>query len=183
MTESGPDSAEERVVFRSGGGTVWMVLTIVVCALLLGDLVVRGSLIDALLIAPWLLLLVWFVYLFVWAPRIVATPDGVSVHNVLRITRLSWSAIASITSRWQIEFRLVEELAQKPLQAWGAPTQRPSRSPKRTHPSANQLERLRIMLDEAPEAPVERTVAWDVPGLVAGAVIVVWAIISILVAL
>ncbi len=176
-------TSEERVVFRSGGGTVWMTVTLLVCALLLGDLVVRGSLGQALLIAPWLLLLVWFVYLFVWAPRIVATPDGVAVHNVLRVTRLSWSAIESITARWQIEFRLVDELGQKPLQAWGAPTQRPSRSPKRTHPSANQLERLRIMLDEAPGAPVERTVSWDVPGLVAGGAIVVWALIAILVTL
>lgn len=176
-------SASERVVFRSVGGPVWMTVTSIVCALLIGDMLIRGTLEQAVLVSPWLLLLLWFVYLFLFAPRIVATPDGVAVHNVLRVTQLSWGAIESITARWQIEFRMKEPFGDKPVQAWGAPTQRPSRSPKKEHPSSGQIERLRAMLEEAPAQAATRAIRWDVPGLVAGAVIVIWLLASIAVSL
>ena len=123
------------VCSRSVGGPVWMTVTSIVCALLIGDMLIRGTLEQAVLVSPWLLLLLWFVYLFLFAPRIVATPDGVAVHNVLRVAQLSWGAIESITARWQIEFRMKEPFGDKPAGV-GRPTQRPSRSPRSTRARA-----------------------------------------------
>lgn len=176
---SEPAGPAQRVVFRSSGATIWMWIASIVCALLAGDVLIRGSLGQAALVFPGLLALVWLVYLFLFAPCIVATPRGVRVHNVLRITDLSWGAIEQVQARWQIEFVLVPELGGKPLQAWGAPTQRPSRSAKRDHPSAAQLERLRVMRDEAEPQEPTRTLSWDMPGLIAGVVIVAWLVAAI----
>ncbi|WP_105565418.1 PH domain-containing protein [Microbacterium halophytorum] len=171
--------APERVVFRSVAGLVWMWVAAGVCVLLLGDLLIRGSLEQAGMVTPWLLALVWFVYAFLYAPRIVASPDGVEVHNVLRTTTLSWGAIESITARWQIEFRMVPAVGGKPLQAWGAPTQHRRRSTKRDHPSESQLERLRTMLEEAPRGEASRSARWDVLGVASGIVIAFWLVVAI----
>ena len=178
-----PQSPQQRLVLRSASGPVWFVVTLVVAVLLAGDLVIRGSLEQAMTATPWLLLVVWFVYAFLWAPRVIATPETVTVHNVLRATTLTWASVSEVTKRWQIEFRLVPALPGKPLQAWGAPSQKPgprSSTGRRAHASENQLERLRAILGEAredhPDQPVERTISWDVPGIVAGIVIIVWAV-------
>jgi len=155
----------------------------IVAALLMGDLLIRGSLPQLLLVAPWLLVVVWFVYVFLFAPRITATPDGVAVHNVLKTTNLSWGAVREVRARWQVEFVVSDEVGGGVLQAWGAPTQRPSRSAKREHPSATHLERLRAMLDEAEPQTAARSIAWDTAGIVAGAVVVAWLVVSIAIAL
>lgn len=174
-----PSGADERVVFRSVGGSVWMWVVSIACVLLLGDLLIRGSLEQAGMVTPWLLALAWFVYVFLYAPRIIATRDGVAVHNVLRTTTLTWGAIESITARWQIEFRLVPKFGGRPLQAWGAPTQHRRRATKRDHPSEGQLDRLRAMLEEAPRGEAVRSVGWDVFGVASGIIIAVWLVIAI----
>lgn len=160
-----------------------MWVAVIVAVLLLGDLLIRSTLDQAALVVPWLLLIVWFVYVFLHAPRIVATPAGVAVRNVLKTTYLSWGAIEAVQARWQIEFRVSEEVGGGVLQAWGAPAQRPSRAAKREHPSGAQLERLRAMLDEAEPQQATRSAAWDLAGIVAGALIAAWLIASIVITL
>lgn len=181
-----PDSTDrtggtDPYVIRAGAGVVWLVLTAAVIVLLLGDVLIRGGVSQAALIAPWPLLLVWFVYVFVWAPRVVATNDGVAIHNVLRIVHVSWAAVDEIRSRWQLEFHLVPSLDRKPVQAWGAPVQRPNRF-RRADASVTQIDRLAELRDAAPPADATVRTTWDIPAVAAGILLAAWAVASFVIA-
>jgi len=174
-------AGELRRVIRPSAGAVWLSITAVIAVGLLVDVVIRGGWIEGLLVAPWPLLLVWFLYVFLYAPHVVADEHGVAVHNILRITRIPWAAIDDIVMRWQLEFRLRPELARRPVQAWGAPRKRP---PRRSGDAPADVE-ADILLEmkanaETPGGPTRITHAWDVPALIALAVLVVWGGIALL---
>ena len=174
---------EPRRVIRPTSGAVWLAITGVAVLLLLGDVVIRGGWAQALLIAPWPLLLVWFVYVFVWAPHIAADARGVTVHNILRSTRIPWAAIDDIVLRWQIEFRLKPEFGRRPVQAWGAPARRPTRR-TREQPADREAEILLEMREGADDLTAEPRIThdWDLVGIVSFVVLAVWAAVAVAVA-
>lgn len=165
---------------RPTSGRVWLSLTVVLAVGLLIDVVIRGGWLQAVLIAPWPLALVWFVYVFVYAPHVVADETGVTVHNVLRIARVPWGAIEDIVMRWQLEIRLTQAAGGKTIQAWGVPARRP-RGRMRDQPADVEAEILREMKLNADADPSDAQVtrSWDLIGVVGLAVLVAWAAIAI----
>lgn len=164
---------------RPTSGRVWLALTGVLVVGLLIDAAIRGGWQQAALIAPWPLGLLWFIYVFVYAPHVVADEAGVTVHNILRITRVPWGAIDDIVMRWQLEVRLTAAAGGKTIQAWGVPTRRP-RGRMRDRPADVEAEILREMKLNAAAAPDDRIVrSWDLLGVVSLAVLVVWAAIAV----
>lgn len=169
-----PDATTRTI--RGNAGIVWLVVTAVVVLFLLGDVVVRGSWYEALLIAPWLLLPVWFVWVFLYAPRVTADRHGVRVRNPLRTTSVPWSAVREITLRWQTAFRLADG---REVQAWAIPAKRPNR---RTHdqPAERETEILQELHESAQGADggeVRRN--WDAPAIASLVVILAWAAVAV----
>lgn len=53
-----------------------------------------------------------------WAPTVVVDDDGVVLRNVLRSIRVSWSAIATVDTRWSLAI----STAAGRYSAWAAPS-------------------------------------------------------------
>jgi len=171
---------------RSRGGVVMLVICAVLAVVLLGDAVVRAGLGSALLLAPWVLLALWAVYVVGVASSIRLQTGGVLVQNLLRRTFAPWPRVQKIAMRWQIEITLDDG---RVLTCFGGPARsRPQRlGPGRTREDANgpaddlvAAMRKAKAAGEASDAPVRRS--WDVPALIALLVLVAWAVTAILIA-
>ncbi|GAA4767373.1 PH domain-containing protein [Microbacterium gilvum] len=168
-----PEAASRTI--RSTAGIVWLVVTGGVVLFLLVDVVVRGSATQALLIAPWLLLVVWFAWVFLASPRVTSDAHGVVVRNPLRTTAATWGAVVDITLRWQVTLELAEG---RPVQAWALAARRQGRRPVE-QPAERELELLRELRSAASPAPGTIRRTWDVPAIVALVVLLVWAGIAV----
>lgn len=172
---------------RSRGGVVMLVICAVLAVVLLGDAVIRAGLGSAMLLAPWVLLVLWAVYVAGVASSIRPQPDGVLVQNLLRRTFAPWSRVTAITMRWQIEITLDDG---RVLTCFGGPARsRPQRlGPGRVREDANgpaddlvaTMRKAKAAARGASDAPVRR--GWDVPALTALAVLLAWAVAAILIA-
>ncbi|GAA3761525.1 hypothetical protein GCM10022240_12570 [Microbacterium kribbense] len=153
---------------------------------LLGDAVIRGGLADAALLAPWPLLALWLVYVSAFASSITVDGAGVIVQNMLQIIRIPWPRVRDMQWRWQVELTLDDG---RQVRAQGGPLQgrggrrpgSPSLTPGHVRAQFDYLTRLReaaadrLRTGEVP--PVRR--GWDPVGLIALAILVVWAIAAI----
>ncbi|WP_345750948.1 hypothetical protein [Microbacterium rhizophilus] len=185
-------------VLRASTGLVWLVGVAAVALFLLGDVVVRGSWAQALLVAPWMLIPVWFVYVFLYAPHLAVDEDRVRVHNPLRTIDLPWSTVDDVVMRWQLEFHLTADAAATGVggrkgivESW-AVTHRRRRA--RLDRRAMQAERTGMSSDATLEvirglhASVGRqpgaraSASWDIPPLVAAAAIAAWCVAAVLLA-
>ncbi len=178
-------------VFRAPSATVGAIVAALVAAALLVDAGIRAGLGETLLLAPWVLLVLWFVYVLVYAPHIRTDSAGVRVHNVLRIAEFPWTAVRDIELRWQVRFRLNSGVD---VASFGGPVAgRPGRPPlrlggeRREPPAVRDMELLReqwitATQDETVDGPpaVGETPVlsrhWDIPALIALAVIAAWAV-------
>lgn len=145
-----------------------------------------------LLLAPWVLLVLWAVYVLVYAPHIRTDSSGVRVHNLLRITEFPWSAVRDIDLRWQVRFRLT---SGQEVASFGGPVAgRPARpglrfggGERREPPAVRDIQVLREQWIAATEdASESRSTAegitsihrrWDVPALIAFVVIAAGCVI------
>lgn len=180
-----------------------MIVAVVVALALLVDAAVRAGIGEMLLLAPWVLLVLWFVYVLVYAPHIRTDAVGVRVHNLLRIVEFPWNAVRDIELRWQVRFRLS---TGQDVASFGGPVAgRPGRPPvrfgggeRREPPALRDVELLReqwisatedqagpgigshvnASVDGAPTASVIRR-RWDVAALAALAAIATWAVIAV----
>lgn len=178
---------------RSRGAVALFVLCAVLAIVLLGDAVIRAGLGQALLLAPWLLLVLWAVYAIGVASHIEVRPDGVLVQNALRRTFAPWARVERIVMRWQVEITLDDGTT---VTCFGGPARmRPQRlGPGRTLEDAggqadDTVAALRRAKADAAsagaalagaDAPVRR--GWDVPAVVALLVIVVWTAAAVMIA-
>lgn len=163
-----------------------MVGAVLLALFLLGEAVVRGGWAQTLLLAPWVLLGVWVVYEISFVSIVRVRDDGVLVQNMLRRVSFGWDRVRDIDLRWQMQFTLDDDTT---ITCYGGPAQsRPRRSKMRAEDDAKAPAGLRDLADirnqwqasEAVTGPIRRM--WDAPALIALAVIVVWAIASILIA-
>jgi len=176
-------SEQERTV-RSRAGYVWLLLASVVVLALLVDVFVRSGLPLTLRIAPWLLLVVWFLWVVFASPHIQVRDGGVDVHNPLRVTEIPWSQVESITLRWQIVFHLHDG---RQVAAWAAAARRPHRQGQgKGQPIDRELEILRerhaaasTSPTPAPQSPVRRR--WTLPALLILTALLAWSLASLLV--
>ncbi|MFE1644681.1 PH domain-containing protein [Microbacterium sp. P01] len=176
-------------MFRATSGTIALIVSGVIAVVLLGDALLRAGIIQMLLLAPWVLLVLWFIYVVLYASHISMSRDDVIVQNYLRRTTLPWGRVADIRMRWQVVFDLLDG---SEIKAYGGPVAgRPGRvgptagaRPGATVPPA--LRELGIIRDEwdgarersRADAAIRRE--WDVPALLALGIIVIGALSAVL---
>ncbi len=180
-----------------------MIVGALVALALLVDAAVRAGMGEMLILAPWVLLVLWFVYVLVYAPHIRTDASGVRVHNLLRIVEFPWSAVLDIELRWQVRFRLS---SGQDVASFGGPVAgRPGRPPlrfgggeRREPPALRDMDLLREQWISATEHDADHGIGshdnaplgaaltaavirrrWDLPALAALAVIVIWAVSAV----
>ena len=155
--------------------------------LLLGDALLRAGIVSLLLLAPWVLLLLWGVYVAVFASSVATDDDGITVQNFLRRTRIPWAAVEDIVLRFQL---IVVTKDGRRVTCYGGPVSARPATPRRRgrgddgpRPPAGlrDLEGIRALWEDAVargagDGEVRR--GWDVPALIALAVLVAAAIIA-----
>ncbi|MDP3951916.1 MAG: hypothetical protein Q8Q19_14870, partial [Microbacterium sp.] len=92
-------TARPSRVFRVTGAAWLLGITAAMAAGLLLEAAVRTGPVSALLLAPWLLLVLWVIYVVGIASDIRADVAGVGVQNLLRRTWLPWSRVKRIAMR------------------------------------------------------------------------------------
>ncbi len=173
-------------VFRVTGAAWLLGITALVAAALLVEATVRSGVGEALLLVPWILLVIWVIYVVGVASDVRADVTGVGVQNLLRRTWVPWSRVKRIAMRWQIELTLDQGGV---VRCFGGPSRsRPRRiGPGRSREDADEgaddgiakLQRLRLAADAPPDAAVVRT--WDWPSIIALAAIAIWAVIAVVI--
>ncbi|MDQ1206524.1 PH domain-containing protein [Microbacterium sp. SORGH_AS_0862] len=139
---------------------------------------------SALLLAPWILLALWGIYVGVFVSSVTSSADGLRVQNFLRVTRIPFSAIADIRMRYQL---VIETMEGRTLTCYGGPVSARSgarRSPSGDRPAAGSQDAERIIDDwqsalEPTAVPAHVLRMWDVPALVALIALAVWAGIAV----
>jgi len=177
-----------RRVFRAASGPIALITVSVIALFLLGDAVLRAGPADALLLAPWVLLVVWVVYVMMYASCVAIDVSGATVQNYLRRTMMPWTRVEDIRMRWQVVFELDDGTEVK---AFGGPAGRPGRTERRAKARPGSpppaLQELRLIQEQwqtardegAPAGDVRRS--WDYAALGALAVIVVWAVVAVII--
>ncbi|WP_431073626.1 PH domain-containing protein [Microbacterium phyllosphaerae] len=182
--EPRPEAAR---TFRAASGPVSLVLCSLLALFLLGDAVVRAGWGQMLLLAPWVLLGLWVVYEIAFVSVVRVDAQGAVVQNMLRRTSFGWSRVRDIDLRWQLVFSLDDGTD---LSCYGGPARaRPVRRPTSGDDEAKapaglrDLTEIRDRWQAAPataDAPLRR--AWDSRALIALGVIVLWAVVSVVIA-
>ncbi len=170
---------------RSTAGIVWLVVVAVGVAVLLVDALVRGDLQQTLLIAPWLLLIVWTVWTFMAAPHLRAEDAGIVVRNPIRTIEVPWDAVERFAMRWQLEVHL---RGDERVQVWSVGARRaPRRGADGDEPRGAReleiladLEVLRAERSAAGTASVRTR--WNADVLLVLAALVAWAAVAVAVA-
>ncbi len=113
------DTRPEGVrTFRAPSGPVAMVIGVALSLFLLGDAVARAGWGQMLLLAPWVLLVLWVVYVNTFASVVRIDDQGAMVQNLLRRTTFGWSRVRGVDLRWQLTFSLEDG---KELSCYGGP--------------------------------------------------------------
>lgn len=93
-------------ILRQTSGTIGLIVSGAVAALLLVDAAMRAGILEMLRLAPWVLLALWAVYVLLYASHIAVDRRGATVQNYLRVTRMPWTEVTDIALRWQMVFAL-----------------------------------------------------------------------------
>ena len=171
-------------VFRAASGTVTLIVSAAVAIVLLGDAVVRAGWAETLLLAPWVLLALWVLYVVLYASAIEVDGAGVTVQNLLRRTRVPWGAVTDIRLRYQVVFT---HGAGRELKAFGGPVAGRSGGAadrRREPPALRELDDIRRAWEDAVAAGAAGGAtqrSWDVPAVVAVALLIAWAVVALLI--
>ena len=180
---------EHPRVFRAPSAVVGLVLGAALAVVLLGDAAIRAGIGEMLLIAPWVLLALWGVYALLFAPHVRIDPNGIRIHNPLRVSDIAWARVSDIDMRLQLEVKTDEPRVYK---AFGGPVAgRPGRPPlrrgdddraRREPPAIRDLQVIQDAWESArPTAPKNGSVRrfWDIPSAISLLVLIVWVIIAL----
>ena len=184
---SGDDQQEGARTFRASSGPVALVVGVLLGVFLLGDAVVRAGWGQMLLLAPWVLIVLWIVYVNSFASSVRIDDEGASVQNLMRRTTFGWQRVRAVDLRWQLVFSLDDG---KDLSCYGGPAKAgairlPSRSDGEERVPAGiraltEIEQRWEAASDTADAPIRRS--WDRVAVISLAVIVVWAVLAIFVA-
>lgn len=199
MAGAAADARPPHRVLRATSGTVALIVAGVAAVLLLGDALLRAGIVEMLRLAPWVLLVVWGVYVLMYASHIAFDAREVTVQNYLRVTRTPWLRVEDISLRWQVVLALHDGGT---VTAYGGPVVgRPGRAARRERraderagagstddgrslPAAlREVAELRDAWQQAerdPGAPEPTRRWWDLPALAALVVILIGAAASTL---
>lgn len=191
MKAEGQDSVR---TYRALTGWIMIAAALIAAVFVLCDAAVRGGWQTMLLLAPWVLLVLWILYEIGPASFIRMDDDGVRVQNMLRRTSFGWKRVRDIDLRWQLVFALFDDTTvtsfggparARPRKVTGSVVGEADRRPAQARvPGGYQdLAEIRDRWESAKataDAPILRS--WDVPALIALAVIVLWAVAAALIA-
>lgn len=176
-------------VFRAASGTVALIVGGIVTLLLLIDAVVRAGWAQTFLIAPWLLIVLWVIYVSTYLSHVAIDGEGATVQNGLRRIRIPWRRVTDVAFRYQVRFVLD---VGKPVGAFGGPVAgRPPRpggrnGRDRQPPALRDLDLIREQWERARETgsgegAVVRS--WDSVGLLALGVLAVWSLSAVIISI
>lgn len=156
-----------------------------VAVVLLADAALRGGWWDAALLAPWVALGVWAVYVGLYASAVTTDDEGILIQNLLRRIRVPWSAVADIRLRYQV---VVVTADGARISCYGGPAAGPaSATVRRRGGGAGRALRVTAEIRDAwraapsqPDGSIRR--GWDRPALIALTAIVVAAAVAVFVA-
>lgn len=175
-----PDS---RSVVRSTSGVIATVVTGALGLFLLGDAVLRAGWAQTMSWTPWVLLVIWAIYVSLAASTVAVTDHGVEVQNLLRRHRLPWGSVTDIYMKYQVTI----EAGTRRIACWAGPSA--SRPPRVRNGASGVPRSLRLKesLEEVWESRRHDSAAqgtpeagWDWVLLGIGAVLVVWSVGTLL---
>lgn len=149
----------------------------------------RAGVSALLLLAPWVLLTLWILYVIGPASILRADENGVVVQNLLRRTSFGWARVRDIDMRWQLVFSLDDG---SEVVSFGGPARaRPRRTSSsvvpgdggasvRVPPGYRELADLRERWEQADassDAPIRRS--GDALALCVLAAILIWSAAAI----
>lgn len=182
---SGTSQPEGVRIFRASSGVFAIGVAVLLALFLLGDAVVRAGWGQMLLLAPWVLLVLWIVYENAYVSHVRIDNDGVSVQNLLRRTTFGWKRVREVELRWQLVFVLDDgrRLSCYGGPAKAGPVRRPARDDESRMPSgARALAEIEERWHTAPDSADGTIIrSWDVPALIALGVILSGAIAAVIV--
>lgn len=176
----------EHTTIRSTSGIVSTIVALIVAAVLIGDLAIRGTAIQVLKYTPWMLLVVYLIYLMVGASSVRIAPQSLIVRNMLRRHTIAWRDVTDVTVRYQV-FVHTNDDHSTPLMA-GPAAGRPGRvagargEGYRPAPIMVLRDEITAAWERGKEAPDQRTThGWDVPLVAVGSALLVVSILTTLI--
>lgn len=176
----------ERQVYRASGGRLLLGVCGAGAIAIFIDILVRADVAALMLLAPWVLLALWGVYVVAVASRVEVDPSGVRVQNLLRCTFVPWSRVTRIAMRWLIVLTMDDGTV---LTCFAGPART---RPRRLGPygqreeAAEELDvlaTLRRMRGES-TAPADAAIrrSWDKPAVIVLLALCLWCSAAVLIA-
>ncbi|WP_460775169.1 PH domain-containing protein [Microbacterium sp. GXF7504] len=130
-----------------------------------------------------MLLVLWAVYVGLYASHVATDATGVTVQNYLRRTRIGWGAVTDVAMRYQL---VITTADGRRITCYGGPaTGRPARAVRRGEDAGSAASGDIVDAWETARrdagADTAVTRSWDVPALVALLVLVAGALVALLI--
>ncbi|MCS4275495.1 hypothetical protein D9V34_00940 [Mycetocola lacteus] len=178
-----PRRPDNLFIMRGRGGVVAFYAFIAVALYLLGDSAVRGAWDVVFSALPWVLLVLWVLYVAAFQPYIGYSDRAVVVYNVFKRYEFPWSAVRTITDHQQFVFTLK---TGAPIKAWGGPNaKRPRGSQAASGTGAAARTPLEHLTHVWHEGRVRSQgdsalVTWNIPAIAVGVVLILWSVLSLI---
>lgn len=174
--------ASPSQTIRSTSGIVFAAIGGAVGLFLLGDAAVRGAWDVVASFAPWVLLVMWAIYVVFSASYIRLDADAVAVQNLLRRHRIPWANVTDVRMKYQ----LMIETAERSIACWAGPSAGRPPKPGKTGGSLPPALRVKETVvrewddhrDDA-SATGATVSTWDWLLAAVGGVLAVWALLSL----
>ncbi|WP_218712120.1 PH domain-containing protein [Arthrobacter sp. BF1] len=175
-----------------------------ICAALAVNLIAAGTPGSIWHFLPWLLFVGWGIFLLLWRPCLLVSPDGLTVRNILREHTIPFSELTSL----RVIHTVMLDTSAGRISSWGAPgagkigprlaRTGPANLPSLPHTQTviqNQWdlwERSHSLMmhdaetssqhspDSQPAHPSKVTSRWNVPAVVVGVLLLALGVISTL---
>jgi hypothetical protein len=149
---------------------------LVLCGVfLIGDAAVRGYWDVVARWLPVVLFALWVFWLTLVRSSIRVERERVVVINLLRVHEVPWSRVAECVQTGQIRLDLVDG---RRLTCWGGPF--PSRRGMSRGPvDSDAVDLMEAMRLSAPASGEPLRAHWDMPSLLVGGILLVWAALSV----
>lgn len=205
------DAKDRPQLYRSLSANVTIWVALIIAVLLLADIVIHGYWLNLFLLTPWILTMLWALYVISYASCVKTDERGIRVQNLLRITEVPWVQISEIKMNYQLVLELEngsslrcvggptagrpgmlsrEELRRQEAAVANHDKSEAGRGSARLSTGLKQLAQIRNQwqhyLDQhhpgaISTTPIQRS--WDKPALFFAAGLLVWLLVSIFLAL
>lgn len=94
-------------------------MALLIALLLETDMAIHAQWLNMFLLTPWILALLWVLYVVSFASSVRVTDSGIRVQNMLRVSDIPWSQIQGIKMHYQL---LIELTNNTTIRCIGGPT-------------------------------------------------------------